>query len=654
MNGSIGSSSSVTVASGAILGGSGTTPAVTVASGATVAPGDAGPGILFSGNASFVAGSTYSTELNGTTVGTQYDQLDVTGTVDLSNATLNASLGYTPSVGDTFTIVNNDGVDAVTGTFSGLAEGAVFNVSGFTFRISYVGGTGNDVVITAVQTSTVTMTSSDSDSVHGQSVTFSVSVSGAGTPTGNASLVIDGTSVQTVALSGGSATFTAISSLTVGPHTVAVNYAGDGNNTTSNGTLGGGQVVSQASTTVSVVSSGGTSVFGQGVTFSATVAPVAPGAGTPTGNASLIIDGMSVQTVALSGGSATFTAISSLAVGSHTVAVNYAGDGNNTTGNGTFTGGQVVTPTPLPPPVVPPSPIFVAFVGSQVGEMDPVTGQVIRTFSPFVGFGGKIVTATADLNGDGVLDLVVGAGAGGGPHVKVFDGVSGVEIASFYAFAPTFRGGVNLATGDVNGDGRVDLIVVAGPGGGSHVKVFDFVNDLEEIASFYAYAPGFAGGVSVAAGDLDGDGDAEIITGAGAGSGPHVKAFDFATGQELLSFYSYAPDFNGGVSVAAGDLDGDGDAEIVTVAGAGGGSHVNAFDGRTLDLIHSFIAYPPEFAGEVNVAVRDVNRDGFADIVIGARAGSSPHVKAFDGRSPELLESFFAEDPAFLGGVSVG
>jgi len=367
-----------------------------------------------------------------------------------------------------------------------------------------------------------------------------------------------------------------------------------------------------------------------------------------------VIDGTSVQTVALSGGSATFTAISSLAVGSHTVAVNYAGDGNNTTGNGTFTGGQVVTPTPLPPPVVPPSPIFVAFVGSQVGEMDPVTGQVIRTFSPFVGFGGKIVTATADLNGDGVLDLVVGAGAGGGPHVKVFDGVSGVEIASFYAFAPTFRGGVNLATGDVNGDGRVDLIVVAGPGGGPHVKVFDFVSGLEEIASFYAYAPGFAGGVSVAAGDLDGDGDAEIITGAGAGSGPHVKAFDFATGQELLSFYSYAPDFNGGVSVAAGDLDGDGDAEIVTVAGAGGGSHVKAFDGRTLDLIHSFIAYPPEFAGEVNVAVRDVNRDGFADIVIGARAGSSPHVKAFDGRSLELLESFFAEDPAFLGGVSVG
>jgi len=291
-------------------------------------------------------------------------------------------------------------------------------------------------------------------------------------------------------------------------------------------------------------------------------------------------------------------------------------------------------------------------VGSQVREFDPVTGQVVRTFTPFPGFGGKVVTATADLNGDGIPDLVFGAGAGGGPHVKVFDGVSGAEIASFYAFAASFTGGVNVAAGDVNGDGRADLVVAAGPGGGPHVKVFDGLSGAE-IASFYAYNAAFSGGVSVAVGDLDGDGRAEIVTGAGAGGGPHVKAFDGITLTEVRSFYAYSPLFTGGVSVAVGDLDGDGRAEIVTGAGAGGSPHVMAFNGQTLTEVQSFFAYDPAFTGGVDVAVRDVNRDGFADIVTGAGPGGGPHVKAFDGRTLDVLDSFFADDSSFLGGVYV-
>ena len=102
-----------------------------------------------SGNASFASGSTFSVELNGTTVGTQYDQLDVTGTVNLGGSTLSVATGFTAAPGDRFTIINNDGSDAVVGTFAGLAEGATFTAGSNTFRISYVGGTNNnDVVLT--------------------------------------------------------------------------------------------------------------------------------------------------------------------------------------------------------------------------------------------------------------------------------------------------------------------------------------------------------------------------------------------------------------------------------------------------------------------------------------------------------------------------
>lgn len=130
-----------------------TTGAITVtAPGASISPG-ASPGIINSGNLSLTAGSTVNIEVNGPIVGTQYDQLNVTGTVALGNANLNVMVSnlYTPAVGQTFTIVNNDGIDPVTGTFAGLAENDVFYAGTTSFRISYAGGSNsNDVVLTTV------------------------------------------------------------------------------------------------------------------------------------------------------------------------------------------------------------------------------------------------------------------------------------------------------------------------------------------------------------------------------------------------------------------------------------------------------------------------------------------------------------------------
>jgi hypothetical protein len=82
--------------------------------------------------------------------GTGYDQLSVTGTVNLAGATLNVNLAFTPALGSAFTLIQNDGTDAMVGTFAGLAQGATFLLEGMTFQISYVGGTGNDVVLTRV------------------------------------------------------------------------------------------------------------------------------------------------------------------------------------------------------------------------------------------------------------------------------------------------------------------------------------------------------------------------------------------------------------------------------------------------------------------------------------------------------------------------
>jgi hypothetical protein len=273
-------------------------------------------------------------------------------------------------------------------------------------------------------------------------------------------------------------------------------------------------------------------------------------------------------------------------------------------------------------------------------------------FAYSASFTGGVRVATGDINGDGVADIVTGAGPGAGPHVKVFDGRDNSELRSFFAYGPSFAGGVFVAAGDINGDGLDDIITGAGSGAGPHVKVFDGGTGTE-IRSFFAYAPTFVGGVRVAAGDVNGDGRADIITATGPGAGPHVKVFDGVSGAEIRSFFAYDANFRGGVFVAAGDFNGDNVADIVTGTDTGGAPLVKVFNGPNLAALRSFSAYAPGFMGGVRVAVGDVNGDGHDDIITGAGPGEGPHVKAFDGQSGGLLRSFFPYDPDFRGGVFV-
>src|SRR6202030_775270 len=105
---------------------------------------------------------------------------------------------------------------------------------------------------------------------------------------------------------------------------------------------------------------------------------------------------------------------------------------------------------------------------------------------------GSVVFARYDGTGPRVHYIATGAGAGGAPHVKVFDAVTGQLKFSFFAFDPRFGGGVRVATGDVNGDGVDDIICAAGPGGAPVVKVYDGRTGVV-YESFLAYDANFRG-----------------------------------------------------------------------------------------------------------------------------------------------------------------
>jgi len=193
---------------------------------------------------------------------------------------------------------------------------------------------------------------------------------------------------------------------------------------------------------------------------------------------------------------------------------------------------------------------------------------------------------------------VTGAGATGGPHVRVFDS-SGFSVSGFFAYNEKFLGGVNVAAGDVDGDGKDEIITGAGATGGPHVRVFDQNGNLK--FHFFAFNKSFLGGVNVAAGDVDGDGKDEIIVSVASGASSYVRVFSSEFLLLRYQFLTYSKDFYNGVKIAAADFDGNQQVEIVTAPGSTIEPQVEVFDSLG-DRLSQFYAYSRHFKGGVNVA----------------------------------------------------
>jgi|GEM_PF-1574656 len=284
--------------------------------------------------------------------------------------------------------------------------------------------------------------------------------------------------------------------------------------------------------------------------------------------------------------------------------------------------------------------------------------------------------ALGDLDDDGEHDIVTGPGAkaGFGPHVRAFS-LYGVPIhqVSFLAYG-TRKYGANVACGDVDGDGIAEILTGPGPGFvfGPHVRGWNYDgSQLTPIfpINFFAYGTRHFG-ANVACGDVDGDGKTEIITGVGPGPGfgPHVRGWNFEnnnlTPMYSISYLAY-PIRNYGVQVSAGDIAGDGNDEIITGPGPGAllGANVRAFtcESGPAQLIPAvnFMAYPNYKYGAM-VSAGNTDDDGKDEMVTGPGPAYDhyAHVRGwrFDGSQVTVMPGidFYAFDTAsFRYGANV-
>jgi uncharacterized delta-60 repeat protein len=206
---------------------------------------------------------------------------------------------------------------------------------------------------------------------------------------------------------------------------------------------------------------------------------------------------------------------------------------------------------------------------------------LVAPFSPFPGYTGTLSVATGDISQDGAADIVVAAGTGGGPVVAVYDGakLSGGDtptsalIVEFLGIdEPDFRGGARVAVGDVNGDGVPDLVVAAGDGGGPRVAIYDGKSvaagtPTKLVNDFFAFDPSLRSGASVAVGTISNAQYGDLIFGAGVGGGPQVKVI---SGYELVGMQDTSGAFNDPIaSFFAGDPYSRDGAQVSTVSVSG-------------------------------------------------------------------------------------
>jgi len=266
-------------------------------------------------------------------------------------------------------------------------------------------------------------------------------------------------------------------------------------------------------------------------------------------------------------------------------------------------------------------------------------------------FRGGAEAVYGDVDGDGIQEVVTGAGPGGGPQVRVFE-QDGTVISQFFAYDSSFRGGVHVATADIDADGTDEIITSAGAGLSSDINIYSRTG--EKKGSFTVTAKDLDGGVTVAALDIDDDGEVEIITGTGGGSLPLVQIFD-TVGNKEQSWLAYPSFFRGGVNVATGDIDGDGQIEVITAAGVGGGPQVRVFNAEG-NVERQFFAFENTFRGGATVGVAQLDADNSLEIVVGSGPGRVAEVRTFSTYGSEIVQDavYMPFGDSYQGGIFIG
>ncbi len=262
-------------------------------------------------------------------------------------------------------------------------------------------------------------------------------------------------------------------------------------------------------------------------------------------------------------------------------------------------------------------------------------------------FRGGINFASGDTDGDGANEVIVGTSGRSAPHIRVLR-QDGTLVSQFYAFPSSWRIGVKVAAGDVDGDGMDEVIVLPGTKSAAHVRIFTAAGRLKY--QFFVFPQSWRLLLNIKAGDVNGDWQDEIIVSTTAGSTPHVRAFNYQ-GRLIGQFFAYAKTYRGGVELASGDTNGDGTDEVIVGTGAGAAPHVRMMSASG-SLVGQFFAYGTDYRGGLNLTSSDVDGDGYDEVIVGKNPGADSLVRSLRNNG-SLVSEFHAYPAAWRMGAEL-
>jgi len=248
---------------------------------------------------------------------------------------------------------------------------------------------------------------------------------------------------------------------------------------------------------------------------------------------------------------------------------------------------------------------------------------------PTANLGGGASIDVADLGDDGIPEIIIGNGLGNEPLVRVLR-QDGSEVGNFLAYAADMGTGITVEVCDINGDGTNEIITGTQYGGGPQIRLFDNLGTVLN-NGFFAYGENFRGGVNLACGDVDNDGINELVTGPGPSGGPHVRVWNFSNNNWNLEkeFFTFAASDNRGVIPFIKN-----DGTLIIVSEKGSSIDVATYDSQlnleklsTVSTTASGVADVDELHNEIIFSLLDgkiINENGEEKFsVINATSSSS-------------------------------